>query len=132
MSSIFSKIVANEIPSYKVAENDHFLAFLDIFPLSKGHTLVIPKNETDYLFDIESQEYSMLWVFAREVAKAQKQAISCRRIGVAVVGLEVPHAHIHLVPINSIDDLNFSKEKMNFTKDEFIQTANEIKKHVSF
>lgn len=132
MSSIFSKIVANEIPSYKVAENDHFLAFLDIFPLSKGHTLVIPKNETDYLFDIESQEYSMLWVFAREVAKAQKQAISCRRIGVAVVGLEVPHAHIHLVPINSIDDLNFSKEKMNFTKDEFIQTANEIKKYVSF
>lgn len=132
MSSIFSKIVANEIPSYKVAENDHFLAFLDIFPLSKGHTLVIPKNETDYLFDIESQEYSMLWVFAREVAKAQKQAISCRRIGVAVVGLEVPHAHIHLVPINSIDDLNFSKEKMNFSKDEFIQTANEIKKYVSF
>lgn len=132
MPSIFSKIVANEIPSYKVAEDDHHLAFLDIFPLAKGHTLVIPKKETDYLFDIESQEYANLWAFAKEVAKAQKKAISCQRIGVAVVGLEVPHAHIHLVPINSVDDLNFSREKLNFTNDQFERTAYEIQQHILF
>ena len=132
MSSIFSKIVANEIPSYKVAEDDHYLAFLDIFPLAKGHTLVIPKKETDYLFDIEAQDYTNLWTFARDVAKAQKKAITCQRIGVAVVGLEVPHAHIHLVPINSVEDLNFSKEKLVFTKTEFERIAKEIRHHYLF
>ena len=99
MPSIFSKIVNKEIPSYKVAENEEFLAFLDIFPLAKGHTLVIPKHETDYIFDIESDEYARLWQFAQKVAKAQKKVIPCERIGVAVIGLEIPHAHIHLIPL---------------------------------
>ena len=132
MTSIFSKIVRQEIPAYIVAENDEFLAFLDIFPLAKGHTLVIPKKETDYLFDLESQEYSKLWNFAKVVAKAQKKVIPCERIGVAVVGLEVPHAHIHLVPINTVDDLSFSKEKLTFSKEEFQQIANTISEQILF
>ena len=123
MPTIFSKIISGEIPAYKVAENDNFLAFLDIFPLSKGHTLVIPKNETDYIFDMESEEYSNLWKFAQKVAIAQKKVINCERIGVAVIGLEVAHAHIHLVPINGVDDINFSREKLSFTKDEFEELA---------
>lgn len=123
MPTIFSKIISGEIPAYKVAENDNFLAFLDIFPLSKGHTLVIPKNETDYIFDMESEEYSSLWKFAQKVAIAQKKVINCERIGVAVIGLEVAHAHIHLVPINGVDDINFSREKLSFTKDEFEELA---------
>tara|TARA_B100001109_G_C18660612_1_gene379313 strand:- start:114 stop:512 length:399 start_codon:yes stop_codon:yes gene_type:complete len=121
--TIFSKIISGEIPAYKVAENDNFLAFLDIFPLSKGHTLVIPKNETDYIFDMESEEYSNLWKFAQKVAIAQKKVINCERIGVAVIGLEVAHAHIHLVPINRVEDINFSREKLSFTKDEFEELA---------
>ena len=123
MPTIFSKIISGEIPAYKVAENDNFLAFLDIFPLSKGHTLVIPKNETDYIFDMESEEYSNLWKFAQKVAIAQKKVINCERIGVAVIGLEVAHAHIHLVPINGVEDINFSREKLSFTKDEFEELA---------
>ncbi len=123
MPTIFSKIISGEIPAYKVAENDNFLAFLDIFPLSKGHTLVIPKNETDYIFDMESEEYSNLWKFAQKVAIAQKKVINCERIGVAVIGLEVAHAHIHLVPINRVEDINFSREKLSFTKDEFEELA---------
>lgn len=123
MSTIFSKIISGEIPAYKVAENDNFLAFLDIFPLSKGHTLVIPKNETDYIFDMESEEYANLWNFAQKVAIAQKKVIDCERIGVAVIGLEVPHAHIHLVPINGVEDINFSREKLSFTKEEFEEVA---------
>lgn len=126
MPSIFSKIVAGEIPCYKVAENDHFLAFLDIFPLAKGHTLVIPKKETDYIFDMDSEEYKELWAFAKEVAKAQKQVIPCERIGVAVIGLEVPHAHIHLVPINGVSDIDFSRPKLQFPKEEMERIASEI------
>lgn len=123
MPTIFSKIISGEIPAYKVAENDNFLAFLDIFPLSKGHTLVIPKNETDYIFDMESEEYANLWKFAQKVAIAQKKVIDCQRIGVAVIGLEVAHAHIHLVPINGVEDINFSREKLSFTKEEFEEVA---------
>ena len=126
MPSIFSKIVAGDIPCYKVAENKNFLAFLDIFPLAKGHTLVIPKKETDYIFDMESKEYKELWSFAQKVAKAQKQIIPCERIGVAVIGLEVPHAHIHLVPINGVSDIDFSRPKLQFTKEEMEQVASDI------
>ena len=123
MPTVFSKIIYGEIPAYKVAENDNFLAFLDIFPLFKGHTLVIPKNETDYIFDMESEEYANLWKFAQKVAIAQKKVIDCQRIGVAVIGLEVAHAHIHLVPINGVEDINFSREKLSFTKQEFEEVA---------
>ena len=130
MSTIFSKIISGEIPAYKVAENDKFLAFMDIFPLSKGHTLVIPKNETDYIFDMESEEYANLWKFAQKVAIAQKKVIDCQRIGVAVIGLEVAHAHIHLVPINGVEDINFSREKLSFTKEEFEEVAQLISKKV--
>ena len=130
MSSIFSKIAKGEIPAYKIAESNDYLAFLDIFPLVKGHTLVIPKNETDYIFDIESDEYNALWAFAQKIAKAQKEVIECNRIGVAVVGLEVPHAHIHLIPINSISDMNFSNNKLTFTQSEFTQIAQSISEKV--
>ena len=126
MPTIFSKIISGEIPAYKVAEDDNFIAFLDIFPLSKGHTLVIPKHETDYIFDMESDEYANLWKFAQKVAKAQKLVIDCQRIGVAVIGLEVAHAHIHLVPINGVEDINFSREKLSFTKEEFEEVAKSI------
>lgn len=126
MSSIFSKIVAGEIPSFKVAECENFLAFLDVFPLAKGHILVIPKKETDYIFDIDSEEYKELWAFAQKIAKAQKQVIPCVRIGVAVIGLEVPHAHIHLVPISGVSDIDFSRPKLQFTKDEMEQVAYDI------
>ena len=126
MPSIFSKIVAGDIPCYKVAENENFLAFLDIFPLAKGHTLVIPKKETDYIFDMDSEEYKELWSFAQKVSKAQKQIIPCERIGVAVIGLEVPHAHIHLVPINGVSDIDFSRPKLHFTKEEMVKVASDI------
>lgn len=126
MSSIFTKIVNGEIPSYKVAEDENYYAFLDINPLAKGHTLVIPKKETDYLFDIEDEEFKGLWAFAKKVALAMEKVIPCKRIGVAVLGLEVPHAHIHLVPINGIYDIDFSKPKMKFTPEEFQAIANEI------
>ena len=126
MPSIFSKIVAGDIPCYKVAENENFLAFLDIFPLAKGHTLVIPKKETDYIFDMDSEEYKELWSFAQKVSKAQKKIIPCERIGVAVIGLEVPHAHIHLVPINGVSDIDFSRPKLQFAKEEMQQVASDI------
>ena len=126
MSSIFSKIVSGQIPSYKVAENDRFLAFLDIFPLRKGHTLVIPKTEIDNIFDLDNETFTDLWIFAKKVAKAQQQVISCQRIGIAVIGLEVSHAHIHLVPINHVSDMDFSKEKLSFTKEEMKQIAHSI------
>ena len=126
MPSIFTKIVNGEISCYKVAENDELLAFLDIFPLAEGHTLVIPKRETDYIFDIESDEYARLWQFAQKVAKAQKKVITCERIGVAVIGLEVPHAHIHLIPINGVQDINFSKPKLSLAKEEMQEIANSI------
>ena len=120
MASIFSKIVAGEIPCYKIAEDENYLAFLDIMPLAIGHTLVIPKKETDYIFDIESEDYIQLWKFAQKVAKAIGTAIPCKRVGVAVIGLEVPHAHIHLVPLNKVGDINFERSKLSPSKDEMI------------
>jgi histidine triad (HIT) family protein len=129
MGSIFTRIVKGEIPCYKISENDNFLAFLDVFPLVKGHTLVIPKKETDYIFDIEDKDLGDMLVFSKKVANAIEKAISCKRIGVSVIGLEVPHAHIHLIPINNVSDMNFSKPKLNFPKEEMALIAEEIRKH---
>tara|TARA_A100001037_G_C15106125_1_gene616536 strand:- start:271 stop:666 length:396 start_codon:yes stop_codon:yes gene_type:complete len=131
MSSIFSKIVVGEIPAYKVAEDEHHLAFLDIFPLAKGHLLVIPKKETDYIFDISSEEFMELWRFAQIVAKAMDKVFDCERIGVAVIGLEVPHAHIHLVPLEKgVANINFEKPKLKFTPEEFEAIAQKIRMEV--
>ncbi|MCS5664057.1 MAG: HIT family protein [Flavobacteriales bacterium] len=127
MASIFTKIVKGEIPCNKIAEDDNFLAFLDIFPLAKGHVLVIPKKETDYIFDIQDQEYQDLWAFAKKVAKAIDQAIPCERVGVAVIGLEVPHAHIHLIPLQSVEDINFSRPKLKLEPAELQAIAEKIK-----
>lgn len=126
MSTIFTKILSGEIPSYKVMENDQFLAFLDINPLAKGHTLVIPKKETDYIFDIDDKEYQEMWLFAKKVASKLKSAISCKRIGIAVIGLEVAHAHIHLVPINNVSDINFAAPKLSFGDTEMKEIAEAI------
>ncbi len=126
MASIFSKIVSGAIPAYKVAENEEFLAFLDVNPLVKGHVLVIPKIEVDYIFDLEDDVYLGLQAFAKKVALGVKKAIPCQRVGVAVMGLEVPHAHIHLVPMNSMQDLNFSRQKLKLTEDEFKQIVQAI------
>lgn len=126
MSSIFSKIVNNETPSFRVAEDKNYLAFLDAFPLSYGHVLVIPKKETDYIFDLDSDKYLGLWNFSQKVAKAMDKVIVCKRIGVAVIGLEVPHAHIHLVPINGISDINFEREKKTFSADKMQEIADKI------
>lgn len=126
MASIFSKIVNGEIPCYKVAEDERFLAFLDIFPIAAGHVLVIPKGETDYLFDLEDPDYSGLMLFSKRVALAIKRAIPCKKVGVAVLGLEVPHAHIHLIPLNSESDINFSKPKLKLTPDEFTAISSGI------
>ena len=127
MASIFSRIVAGEIPCFKIAEDDDFMAFLDVNPLVEGHTLVIPKKEVDYLFDLEEDKYVGLMSFAKRVSKAVKAAIPCKRIGVAVIGLEVPHAHIHLVPINVMNDINFSKSKLNPSNEQLEATAKKIK-----
>jgi len=126
MASIFSKIANGEIPSYKVAEDADYLAFLDIFPLSKGHVLVIPKKEVDYLFDLDEITYSGLMKFSRRVALAMGKVISCKRVGVAVLGLEVPHAHIHLVPLNSERDIDFSRPKLQFSSEELAIIAKSI------
>lgn len=126
MAGIFAKIATGEIPSYKIAEDENFYAFLDIRPIVRGHLLVIPKKETDYLFDIETEEYAGLMLFTRRVALALKKAIPCRKVGVAVLGLEVPHAHIHLIPINSEGDINFSKPKLQLSEEEFKQIAEKI------
>ncbi|MCU0370862.1 MAG: HIT family protein [Bacteroidales bacterium] len=126
MPSIFTRIVNGEIPCYKVAEDDHFLAFLDINPLAKGHTLVIPKRETDYIFGIEEKEYADLFLFARKVALAVEKVVPCKRIGIAVLGLEVAHAHIHLVPINTVYDIDFSKPKLALSKEEFSELVEKI------
>lgn len=112
MASLFSRIIAGEIPCHKVAENDEFLAFLDIMPLAKGHTLVIPKLETDYIFDIDDESYQRLWLFTKQVASTLRLHVPCKRIGLSVIGLEVPHAHIHLIPLQQVDDINFSKPKI--------------------
>lgn len=128
MATIFSKIVAGEIPSYKVAENDRFYAFLDINPLVKGHTLVIPKREVDYIFDLSDEELAAMHVFAKHVARAIQKAFPCRKVGVAVLGLEVPHAHIHLVPMQNEKDMIFSNPKLKLTDDEFKAIAQSIAK----
>jgi histidine triad (HIT) family protein len=130
MPSLFSRIVAGEIPCHKVAEDNRFLAFLDIMPLTEGHTLVIPKRETDYIFDIEDEEYQALWLFAKKLAGPLKKAVPCLRIGVAVVGLEVPHAHIHLVPVNHVGDINFERPKMKVSQEELAAVAQKIRKEV--
>lgn len=128
MASVFSKIVKGELPCHKVAEDDQFLAFLDITPVREGHVLVIPKHEIDYIFDIEDQLLSEMMVFAKGVAKKMKAAIPCNRIGVTVIGLEVPHAHIHLIPINSLHDMDFTAEKASFSQEELAQIATKIRK----
>ncbi|MFA9390724.1 MAG: HIT family protein [Prolixibacteraceae bacterium] len=119
MASIFSKIIAGEIPSYKIAEDEHYYAFLDIFPLAKGHTLVIPKKEVDYLFDLDDESYLGLHAFAKKVALTLKKAMPCKKVGVVVLGLEVPHAHIHLVPMQSEADINFRNPKLKLSPEEF-------------
>jgi histidine triad (HIT) family protein len=125
---LFSKIVKGEIPCHKVAENDQFLAFLDIMPLVKGHVLVIPKREEDYIFDLEDEELAAMMVFAKNVARKMKKVLPCRKIGVTVIGLEVPHAHIHLIPINGIADMDFSRKKLSFSAEELSETAGLIAK----
>jgi histidine triad (HIT) family protein len=127
MASIFSKIITGELPSYKIAETENYLAFLDVFPLTKGHVLVIPKKETDNIFDIEEEEFAGLHLFSKIIASAVKQAVPCRKIGVVVIGLEVPHAHIHLVPINEVGDINFAKPKLKPTAEELQAVAERIR-----
>lgn len=127
MSTIFSKIVAGEISAHKVAETIDYLAFLDISPLAEGHVLVIPKKEVDYIFDMDDELYTGLQIFAKIVAQGLKRAIPCKKVGVAVIGLEVPHVHIHLIPMNEVSDLNFSRPKLQFTQEELHATAEKIK-----
>ena len=131
MASIFSRIVNGEIPSWKVAEDENYYAFLDINPLAKGHTLVIPKLEEDYIFNLPAETYAGLWEFANKVAKALDIAVPSKRVGVAVLGMEVPHAHIHLVPLNSEQDLDFRKEKLSLSNEEFAAIAESISKAFS-
>ncbi len=128
--TIFSKIIKGEIPSYKVAENDKFFAFLDIAPLVKGHTLVIPKIETDNLFDLPDDYLSEMLLFARPIAKAIEKEFDCNRCGISVVGLEVPHAHMHLIPINSADDLNFTRGKLTLAREEFLEIQQKIQRRL--
>ena len=128
MASIFTKIIQGEIPAYKIAENDKFIAFLDILPVAKGHCLVVPKEEVDYIFDLTDIDLQEMNLFAKEVVRKLKAAIPCKRIGVSVIGLEVPHAHMHLIPINHISDMNFEKERLKFTPEEYQELVNEISK----
>lgn len=127
MASVFTRIISGEIPSYKIAEDDRFYAFLDISPLAKGHTLVVPKQETDYIFDIDDAQHKDFWDFAKRVAKAVKSAVPCKRIGIAVIGLEVPHAHIHLIPMNKVSDMNFASPKLSFPSAEMEEIAQKIR-----
>jgi histidine triad (HIT) family protein len=127
MASIFTKIINGEIPSYKIAEDDNYYAFLDINPLARGHALVIPKNETDYLLDIEDYELGGLMIFAKKVGLAIEKVVACKRIGITVIGLEVPHAHIHLIPLNSLYDMDFKQPKLSFTNDEYTRLAEQIR-----
>lgn len=126
MASIFSRIVAGEIPAHKIAETDDYLAFLDVMPTATGHTLVIPKQEVDYIFDLDNELYNGLMAFAKKIAPAIEKAVPCKRIGVAVVGLEVPHAHVHLIPLNSMADMNFHN-KLKPTQGELAATAEKIR-----
>lgn len=129
MSTIFTKIIKGEIPCYKVAEDDNFLAFLDINPNAKGHTLVIPKKEENKIFDLDKSSYNNLMEFSRKVAIAIEKSVPCKRVGMAVIGLEVPHVHVHLIPLNEMDDIRFTK-KVQLTSDEFIEVANKIKSNL--
>jgi histidine triad (HIT) family protein len=127
MASIFSRIIKGEIPAHKIAEDDDYLAFLDISPLAKGHTLVIPKIEVDYIFSLDDNTYQGLWLFAKKISGAIKAAVPCERIGIAVIGLEVPHTHIHLVPINNVSDINFQREKLKPSNEELSSVAEDIR-----
>ena len=124
--SIFSKIISGEIPSYKIKEDENFLAFLDVFPLVKGHVLVVPKMEVDKLFDLDDALLAAMLLFAKPIAKAIEKTFDCKRCGITAIGLEVPHAHLHLVPINTADDLNFTRPKMSFTKDEMVDIQQQL------
>ena len=127
MATLFSRIIAGEIPCHKIAENDKFFAFLDIQPVAKGHTLVIPKVEVDYIFDLDDETIAEMNVFAKEIAHKIKKVVPCIKIGIAVIGLEVPHAHMHLVPMNHVGDLSFTKERVQLSQDEFTQLAENIR-----
>ena len=128
MASLFTRIINGEIPCYKIAEDAHFIAFLDILPVAKGHTLVVPKKEIDYIFDLPDEELQSLNLFAKEVARKIQTVIPCKKIGVSVIGLEVPHAHMHLIPINHIHDMNFEKERLKFTPEEYLELSTAISK----
>ncbi len=130
MASIFSKIIAGEIPCYKIAENENYIAFLDVFPLKKGHTLVVPKKEVDYIFDLDDETYSGLMIFSKKIALAVKQAIPCNRVAISVFGLEVPHAHIHLIPMHTMNDVDFSNVKLKLSKEEFEEIASKIRQYI--
>lgn len=130
MTSIFTKIIREEIPSYKVAESDHFYAFLDINPLVQGHTLVVPKQEVDKLFDLDDETYLGLFAFCKTVARGIKRSFACNRVAMSVIGLEVPHAHVHLIPINSMNDVNFARPKLHFTDEEMKAIAALIRKNI--
>lgn len=131
MATIFTRIIRGEIPSYKIAEDEHYCAFLDVAPVQKGHTLVVPKREVDYIFDLTEEEIAGLMVFARKVARAMKEALPCRKIGVTVLGLEVPHAHVHLVPLQQEGDMNFSNPKKHFPDEEMAACAEAIRAHLA-
>lgn len=130
MASIFTKIINRDIPGYIVAEDENHIAFLDINPVALGHTLVVPKTEVDYIFDLEENQYQALHAFARLVARALDKVVPCERVGIAVVGLEIPHAHIHLIPVNEVNDINFGKPKLDLTKNEFIELTEKISRAV--
>jgi histidine triad (HIT) family protein len=130
LGSIFSKIIRGEIPCHKIAENDEFFAFLDISPIAKGHVLIVPKREVDRYFDLNSEELCGINLFAKGIALAIKNAIPCKRVGVAIIGLEVPHAHIHLIPLNSVEDINFERQKLKLTHNEFEEIAEAIRKQL--
>jgi histidine triad (HIT) family protein len=130
MSSIFTKIINKEIPASIIAENESFIAFLDVFPLAKGHVLVVPKKEIDYIFSIEDTLLAEMMVFSKKIAQAIEQAIPCKRVGVAVIGLEVPHAHIHLIPLQTVQDINFTREKLKLSPEEMSDIATSIKKYL--
>jgi histidine triad (HIT) family protein len=132
MATLFTRIIKGEIPCYKIAEDEKYFAFLDINPLAKGHTLVVPKEETDYLFDVSDNSLAGMAVFAKKIALAIGKSVPCKRVGVAVLGLEVPHAHIHLIPINDLGDINFARPKLKLTPEEFEAVAEKIRAALSF
>ena len=130
MDSIFTKIIKGEIPAYTIVENEEFIAFLDVFPLKAGHTLVVPKVQVDKIYELDADTYTRLWSFTQQIAKGIEKSFECKRVGIAVVGLEVPHAHIHLVPINEISELNFSNTRLKFSADEYSSFAEKINMHL--